>query len=178
MRGKPITAAAQMTSAAKIHTDRHCMPEEDHDVYRYLWTAIQTHNWAFPAPPWPVSERLTPVRDAASMRKAAKYFRNCLRQHIRPALAGNNAYYLWGGGEPVIVQVKRLPPWGWILWGIAGRANSRVSRQTYAAIQLEFKQAPGIHAEWDYNDDGNSNRVIAMPRFVMALEDAFGMELE
>lgn len=157
--------------------DAYGLDRDDTHFFRYMWKLLHSNTWQFPEPPWAGSTLLRPIRNSKAMRELGVEMRNCLRHHIKFALAGNDAYYVWRETELAVLQIKRLVPWGWVLWGAAGRDNGDISKETFQRIGAELSSVRCIFSAWDYNSKPNTSKCLDIPRFVPALEDAFAVNL-
>ncbi len=97
-----------------------------------------------PEPPIHASGVCQPICSADELARAARRFRNCLRNFIPDVIRGEMYFYVWHGDETAVIQLKPERPFGWLvneIWGVQNRRPSRDCRDT---IQRHFQQA-GAH---------------------------------
>ena len=98
-------------------------------------------------PPHPFDKgtpRLRPLRTKAAVIGAAERYRNCMRDQLGRAAAGENAYFEWIDQPGAIVQVWRDPIYDWSLCEAKLARNAAVPAPQRAAIIAELK-ALGVH---------------------------------
>lgn len=97
---------------------------------------------AFPAPPWSGNDLLLPLATPAMLKEAAGRFRNCLRQHIPPVIAGLVYFYEWRGGVPVVAAILKDPVVGWVLFDMQRAKNEpTMTAEIRSDIREQFENA-------------------------------------
>ncbi len=97
-----------------------------------------------PAPPFPGTPRLKPLRTKAAIRDAANRYGNCLRGLVSRAVSGDTAFYEWTGVPGAVVEIWCDPLFGWRLSEAKLARNNAVPAATRDAIIAELKTM-GVH---------------------------------
>ena len=137
-----------------VDTIMRLFPAEDHvrivQSAREIERFRDVHKWyrrwleraAFPTPPWSGNALLQPLATPAVLNETAGRFRNCLRQHIPPIIAGLEYFYEWRGGVPIVAGILRDPVMGWVLFDMQGANNNlSITAEIRDDIREQFANA-------------------------------------
>jgi hypothetical protein len=125
---------------------RHCRAASPADIRLSLRsTKSDIDDWLeewlidaeLPAPPFPGSDLLVPLRTGVEIKHAAQEFRNCLNSLLQDAVTGRVAFYVWQGKELAVVSLKPLGRIGWMVDDIKGPKNAGISALTRRQISAE-----------------------------------------
>ncbi|MEO7027303.1 MAG: hypothetical protein ABI056_07085 [Caulobacteraceae bacterium] len=118
------------------------------DPWNALW---DTHAaLGFPPPPWPATERMTPLESVRHLREVGKRLRNCMgrtyyaRELVRRVADGMVYFYEWLGAEPAFLMFERVTRLGWYLASAGGVANAWLSAATRDDIVTELGRIPEV----------------------------------
>ena len=92
-----------------------------------------------PSPPFPGTGRLKPILTKAGVRETALRYRNCLRNQIRYASAGESAFYEWIGPPGAVIEIWKDPLYGWRLSEAKLARNAAVSPEQRSEIATELR---------------------------------------
>ena len=117
----------------------------------------------FPAPPTEAivsngAETLRPLTSYADLTRAAQEFKNCIRTYLWAVLRGESYFYRYqpqtGGKGVAIVEIRRLPVAGWVVYEALGPSNADLNATDRAAIIALFRRAGLVAAPQAINPDG------------------------
>ncbi|MEO0398552.1 MAG: hypothetical protein AAF224_03915 [Pseudomonadota bacterium] len=119
------------------------------------WVRRHLEHAPFPEPPIEAlvagdEGRLTPLTSYAALKRAALEFDNCIRNYLNQVLIGESYFYRYGVSQNeqgvAIVELRRMPIIGWVVYEALGRKNDAISGVDRAAILAAFRSVGVIAA--------------------------------
>ncbi|HWW24844.1 MAG TPA: hypothetical protein VNZ85_02990, partial [Caulobacter sp.] len=124
-----------------------------------------------PKPPHPGTERLRPLETVATIRDAARRYRNCLANYVDAAVDRRCAIYEWLPAPGAVIELTPDSYFGWRPDQARLENNKAVDDATRAAIIKELR-GMGIHVGRSAWQIRHALERAGSPNFELESEDA------